>query len=555
MGKSTIDKYGLTYYVDGVVDTTLVKNNLVRSNTTDVGATGNGVLTQVFVDYDDEEIVITSINTYLAQANADYNKNTETLSLNVYVDDNTGVTKTVDSADVPNTVDVVEDQFALVNMSRKDRTALEIVKISDVEILTDATVTKFSTAGGSDTTLPSTTDLLVAVTGHSGVTGAGRYDATNGKLYLQFYGLTAQASKVTLPNVTITDGFGAGKIVNLPLSVIKTTNLDGTTSYVYEMDFKATTLTGNCIILDNQINVTPSAAGTVTEWYVKYTGTATYANKTETVANVAGEDITFTVKKLDGVVQYTLADGGAGQGVQLNTPATIPGGAQTADVAFTLDLLGTVAPVVSLNATVTEYALSASVRANAYSAANGITSVTPDAANTTVAPGGENLVLDVVLSSAPTGADNNIVVNYTVNGVAAAPVIVATTGTQRIYTVNLPTGATTEDVTIVVTSVKLQTKITLGTVAGGANNITAGDALVVSIAGVTSNTTYVDVGSTVVVTIAIPAGRITGNGTIFTLAGESTEVEANVAATSATLNYVVPMDNVTVTPTAAAGNP
>ena len=151
LGKSTIEKYGLTYYVDGAVNNTLVKNHLVRSNTTDVGETGNGVLTQVFVDHDAEEIVITSINTYLAQANADYNKNTETLSLNVYVNDHVGVTKTVDSADVPNAADVVEDQYVLVTMSRKDRAALEVVKISDVEILTDATVTKFSTAGGSDT--------------------------------------------------------------------------------------------------------------------------------------------------------------------------------------------------------------------------------------------------------------------------------------------------------------------------------------------------------------------------------------------------------------------
>ena len=205
------------------------------------------------------------------------------------------------------------------------------------------------------------------------------------------------------------------------------------------------------------------------------------------------------------------------------------------------------------------------VRANAYSETNGITSVTPDAANTTVAPAGANLALDVVLSSAPTGADNNIVVNYTVNGVAAAPVTVATVNAQRIYTVNLPTGATTEDVTIVVTSVKLQTKITFADIANGTNNITAGADLVVSIAGVTSNSTYVDVGSTVVVTVTIPANRITGNGTIFTLdcngdgdtndAGESVEVETNAAATSVTFNYVVRMDKQTATPGTATGNP
>ena len=152
LGRTTIQDYGLTYYVDGVV-TTLNKNDLVRSNTQDVGATGNGVLTQVFVDHDDEEIIITSINTYLAQANADYSESTETVSLNVFTTED-GVTRTVDSVDVPEAANVTADQFMLVNMSGKDRTnnRLEVVKISDVEIITDATVTKFSTSGGGDAT-------------------------------------------------------------------------------------------------------------------------------------------------------------------------------------------------------------------------------------------------------------------------------------------------------------------------------------------------------------------------------------------------------------------
>ena len=149
LGRSTIDKYELTYYVDGEVNTTITATSMNRGNTSEYSTTGNGVLTQVFIDHDTEEIIITSINTYLAQANADYNENSETLSLNVFESDSEGTTKTVDSADVPNAVDVAEDQFVLVNMSKKDRTRLEVVKISDVEILSDVTVTKFSTADHS----------------------------------------------------------------------------------------------------------------------------------------------------------------------------------------------------------------------------------------------------------------------------------------------------------------------------------------------------------------------------------------------------------------------
>ena len=150
LGRSTIDKYDLTYYVDGEVNNTITATSMNRGNTSEYSTTGNGVLTQVFIDHDTEEIIITSINTYLAQANADYNKNNETLSLNVFLTDSTGTTRTVDSADVPNAVDVTEDQFVLVNMSGKDRTRKEVVKISDVEIMSDVTITKFSTAGNSD---------------------------------------------------------------------------------------------------------------------------------------------------------------------------------------------------------------------------------------------------------------------------------------------------------------------------------------------------------------------------------------------------------------------
>ena len=153
LGKSTIDKYGLTYYVDGVVNTTIDAKNMIRGNNVEYKTTGNGVLTQVFVDHDEEEIIITSINTWLAQANADYNESSETASLKVFEkNDTTGTTKIVDVDDVPNIVDLAADQFVLVNMSGKNTGSaanLEVVKVSDVEIIADADVTKFSTSSSN----------------------------------------------------------------------------------------------------------------------------------------------------------------------------------------------------------------------------------------------------------------------------------------------------------------------------------------------------------------------------------------------------------------------
>ena len=57
----------------------------------------------------------------------------------------------MDVAGVPNIVDVTEDQFVLVNLSGKGLAtgAYDVVKVSDVEIMSDATVTKFSKASST----------------------------------------------------------------------------------------------------------------------------------------------------------------------------------------------------------------------------------------------------------------------------------------------------------------------------------------------------------------------------------------------------------------------
>ena len=145
LSASTIRDNELFSYVDGAAGR-IKDTDLVRSNKDDLKDTGNGVLTEVYLDQDRDEITIVSINTWLAQANANYNENSESVSLNVFTNSD-GVTKSADSEIVPNAADVVEDQFVLVNMSKKDDPNGEIVAISDPEIMTDSTVTKFSQTG------------------------------------------------------------------------------------------------------------------------------------------------------------------------------------------------------------------------------------------------------------------------------------------------------------------------------------------------------------------------------------------------------------------------
>ena len=125
-----------------------------RNNQDAVGFTGDGVLTQVFVDKDNREsIIITSIDTWLSKADADYNESRDTVPVNVWTE--IGGTKgwNVDVEEVPEIVDVKEGEFYLANISFKDNTNGEIVILQEPEIMEEAVVTKFSTKNNLPTKL------------------------------------------------------------------------------------------------------------------------------------------------------------------------------------------------------------------------------------------------------------------------------------------------------------------------------------------------------------------------------------------------------------------
>ena len=179
---STIREYDLTYYVDGAEPATdnISKNELYRNNTSSVGRTGNGVLTQVFVDDAHEEITIVSINTYLAQANANYNSKSESISLQVYNNAN-GIARVVDVEDVPAIADLQEDDFVLVNWassvdSAASKTVVEVIDVP--EVLTDVTVDKFSKSTEDSVAGQSNKDRVTAIT-----TGGSEYKANKQAYY------------------------------------------------------------------------------------------------------------------------------------------------------------------------------------------------------------------------------------------------------------------------------------------------------------------------------------------------------------------------------------
>ena len=137
------------YYEDGAEDETIKASNMIRTNTKEYDTTGNGVLTQVFVDHDKKEIIITSIHTYLAQATADYNAKKGTLSLNVFKTSG-GVAKTVDVEEVPGIENYKKDDYVLVNWAEigsktgSTYSKFEVVRVTDPEVTEDQKLTKYS---------------------------------------------------------------------------------------------------------------------------------------------------------------------------------------------------------------------------------------------------------------------------------------------------------------------------------------------------------------------------------------------------------------------------
>ena len=141
---TTIKKYDFAYYVDGkLVDNVIKASNMIRTNTYAYETTGNGALTQVFVDSDNSEIVVTTINTYLAKAAADYNEKRGELTLNIYRDKT--IEQVVEVEDFPAIATVKEGEAFLVNVAETTKDKYEVVIMSAPEIISDAKLTKYST--------------------------------------------------------------------------------------------------------------------------------------------------------------------------------------------------------------------------------------------------------------------------------------------------------------------------------------------------------------------------------------------------------------------------
>jgi hypothetical protein len=168
LGAKTIEDYALTVNLDGVKDPKIVrdevgydgdttniqdkhnvdyvfaKNDLNRNNKATIGATGTGVLTQVFVDHEADTIDIAIINTYLARADKDYDAKKEELAVTAY-----SITKHTASGEyvkVPKNGKETEafklagEEFSAVKDAAKDSAFLLTVADGEVQSVVPAEV-------------------------------------------------------------------------------------------------------------------------------------------------------------------------------------------------------------------------------------------------------------------------------------------------------------------------------------------------------------------------------------------------------------------------------
>ena len=376
---------------------------------------------------------------------------------------------------------------------------------------------------GNDTTLPSTTDLFVDFAGTE--KGNGRYDAKNGKLYLQFTGLTAGASKVSLPGVYVSDAVGNGKYVDInDLGVIKTTNLDGTTSKVYVMDYKATELTGS-VIVGNKITV-QAATENVTEWYVKYSGsTVEFSNKTETVKNEANAEFTFTVKQPAGAAKYDIQDN-TSVNITAKDPAALAQNNLTADQAYTVKLTAAgTQPEVKLN--YNNQGVTVTTKVDGATKGTGVVSVYTTTGSQSVNSGSAPTVkVGVVADKAFVASKSRAVISYTVNGTPKTEEVVANGNSTNEEFTLANVGNVTANTEIVVTDVKLQVKldVTETNLDTGSTTQLTGNATA-TYNGKNESTIegeWLDIGATVDVVVTVPG--VSGNGVTITIGTKETEV-------------------------------
>ena len=143
VGKSTADDledgtYALYNYIDGEGGqvTANIGNFVDKNNTTKVNGSGNGMLTEVYVDTSAKKVTIVSINTYVFQASTDYNTSKE--SVDVVSAGDTEITldnRTLEQDDF-DVKDVKADDYLLITAAKQANGTYDVQTVAKAEVLT-----------------------------------------------------------------------------------------------------------------------------------------------------------------------------------------------------------------------------------------------------------------------------------------------------------------------------------------------------------------------------------------------------------------------------------
>ena len=343
LGKSTIADSDFYIYVDGVEaiedneadlgSAYFTEGRFVRGNRDGVGETGNGVLTQVFVDPNagsDGEVTIAVINTYLAKADNDYDERDDSIDFTVWGIENKGrntlvknssvhtVSLPVENEDIT-VEDYVEDDIVLVTVADG-----AIQTIADPEVLSEVTITGFKSGRGGNLTTGGTRydyndaaayddkALIIYTTG-----GTVNLKDTTYNVYLDQYGYVAGVEEVDAEDLYV---FITG--VDEDYSNLSNRNydahaffLDGTEE-VIEIDARDTRAAGVNFTTDStgkawnvSGNTGAQTLATVNQWYtytVDRNGVYTLhpvaasgANQRQAAIDTIGNELDINAKSID----------------------------------------------------------------------------------------------------------------------------------------------------------------------------------------------------------------------------------------------------------------
>ena len=283
--RSTVNNYDLTVVIDGVhtedfastVPTGVQgrwfdKSDINRNNDATLGATGNGVLTQVFVDNEEKEITVAIINTYLALANKDYDEKKDEIGFNVYGLNTYGddyYKELTKNAEDMKTMKVTGEDFDIADLAEDDAVLVtvadgEIQTIADCEVIAGTTIDAFETSSNSSNLVPEGEISAVEIDGTEyKMSSAAEFDAD----VMEYYtGINGASNLKDLTYNVYMDAYGY---------VIGVEEVEKVNNYVFitgidlnGSNLGARTATANAIFLDGtmdtiDVNMTKSTFQTV----------------------------------------------------------------------------------------------------------------------------------------------------------------------------------------------------------------------------------------------------------------------------------------------------